>query len=961
MNPLNVIRLSILLALTVCPLGRTVRAQDYVLYSLWNGGTYSIYHVDFCTGDIKGDGTLCLPGLLKVTGLTFNQQGLMFMGLGYNYGEVDTSEGKNGICHTLDFEVLDSLCCVRDFRSPDFCNWQALCSDRHPYGAWAAGRCLVKVISKREGNIGMPGKWISKNFYKGSFGDKAMHSLTYRAGKLYGIHLNEFYEIDTIDPSQSRLLWKFPIDVSDFTTIPYPDKDTYSHLHLATVETECGEWRTYLFVGAVRKDVGPYRVGIHQLDIRTGETHLIKDMSGVGFFEKILGQAFYPGKADCNLILDLDGDDNTMRPPIDFYWSGCPQREIPVADKDVLFTHSFRGPLDSITLELRGVLDVGEERLIASSCPGIRVVQRDDLHMTLINEGSEQVRDFLDCIRAIRLLLTANPPSDGVREVHFMAYTCNQVSKESVAYLELLLQGTAGEDNGLSLCPVDTVIDLRDLLSPGHSLRGRWEPKGPILHIPEDKGGKYCYIVGYPGCFPDTACIDLYVSQSPNLNLPEEIRVCDRQSVRLDAGTGGTSYLWSTGAHSSRIEVETSGLYWVEVENEEGCRFRDSTEVRIGSSSYVDLGDIELCEGDSLMLGNRVYRDSGLHELVLKNASDCDSITSFRILYYPRIKSVIEGDTLRCEGDTLVLTANPNLKGLRWSTGDTTSRIRVTHSGTYTLRGVDAHGCSIEDSINLRLIPAPQVNVRFYPEKCKGENNGSIEIVKQQADEELKYFVNGVETDSTTILHLAPGHYNVIIRNKAGCARSISGDIPAGTDLEVDLGPDIELHRTDTTLYLKPGTLVGTVDSIRWYVDGALYAEGNSSISFMPSGHHTIRIIVTDENGCRTIDELEIFIKTSTKLYIPNTFTPNADNLNDRFEVFSEYKNVKILEMRIYDRWGEVIYIEKNFVEGRDKKRFWDGTFKGKDCRPGVYVYQLHYQFSDGSEGRRAGSITLIR
>jgi gliding motility-associated-like protein len=91
-------------------------------------------------------------------------------------------------------------------------------------------------------------------------------------------------------------------------------------------------------------------------------------------------------------------------------------------------------------------------------------------------------------------------------------------------------------------------------------------------------------------------------------------------------------------------------------------------------------------------------------------------------------------------------------------------------------------------------------------------------------------------------------------------------------------------------------------------------------------------------------------------LYVPNAFTPNADGVNDMYEVFGNKKALKFIEFMVFNRWGEMIY------KSNDIDFTWDGKYKGDFVGMGVYTYQLHVTFMDGYSDRDyRGTITVIR
>lgn len=89
---------------------------------------------------------------------------------------------------------------------------------------------------------------------------------------------------------------------------------------------------------------------------------------------------------------------------------------------------------------------------------------------------------------------------------------------------------------------------------------------------------------------------------------------------------------------------------------------------------------------------------------------------------------------------------------------------------------------------------------------------------------------------------------------------------------------------------------------------------------------------------------------------IPSAFSPNGVGLEIN-NVFSILVNEKVsyVDFFIYDRWGELIFESENAYFS------WDGTFRGKNCMPGIYAYQAIIIYDDGNKKIKTGNITLIR
>ena len=116
----------------------------------------------------------------------------------------------------------------------------------------------------------------------------------------------------------------------------------------------------------------------------------------------------------------------------------------------------------------------------------------------------------------------------------------------------------------------------------------------------------------------------------------------------------------------------------------------------------------------------------------------------------------------------------------------------------------------------------------------------------------------------------------------------------------------------------------------------------------------TVRLMVRAKGGCQDVQSLAVTGKAfSDKIFIPNTFSPNGDGLNDVLQVYGDV--IKEMQFTVFNQWGERIH------ESRDMRRAWDGTSKGKLQPAGVYMYVSKLILNDGTVIQKKGSINLVR
>ncbi|MBI2259067.1 MAG: gliding motility-associated C-terminal domain-containing protein [Flavobacteriia bacterium] len=133
---------------------------------------------------------------------------------------------------------------------------------------------------------------------------------------------------------------------------------------------------------------------------------------------------------------------------------------------------------------------------------------------------------------------------------------------------------------------------------------------------------------------------------------------------------------------------------------------------------------------------------------------------------------------------------------------------------------------------------------------------------------------------------------------------------------------------------------VGALDHINWYFSNALTDTSSMETQMVTypfeSGLFPITLIVTDTVGCIdsitkliNIDEVALF-------YFANSFTPNGDEFNQDWKIFVSGVDIKEFNLKIYDRWGNIVF------ESNDPNVGWDGSFSNSGYAPtGTYIWKL--------------------
>jgi hypothetical protein len=145
----------------------------------------------------------------------------------------------------------------------------------------------------------------------------------------------------------------------------------------------------------------------------------------------------------------------------------------------------------------------------------------------------------------------------------------------------------------------------------------------------------------------------------------------------------------------------------------------------------------------------------------------------------------------------------------------------------------------------------------------------------------------------------------------------------------------------------------------------------NTSSDFLQNPTHTyqdsiatyqISLIVEDDNSCTDTAQNLIVITDYYSMFIPNSFTPDLDGINDKFCL--RYNGIReaTFTFNIFDRFSNLVYATNNIKE-LSCENGWDGKHyqTGKELPMGVYIYQIYYQDFNGWKHQETDEITIIR
>jgi gliding motility-associated-like protein len=327
---------------------------------------------------------------------------------------------------------------------------------------------------------------------------------------------------------------------------------------------------------------------------------------------------------------------------------------------------------------------------------------------------------------------------------------------------------------------------------------------------------------------------------------------------------------------------------------------------------------------------------------------------------------------LGCNGDPVVLDASGSAGAhdliYRWFGPETTEYsgivVEVLLPGVYYLVVQDIqNGCESTDSAEVRMTSGlPEASIEMVPPLCAGDESGEIRVQPVVGDHcPCTYSLDGILFQSSPVFTgLTAGSYNIVVRDSLHCEWDTQVVLDDGQVLDLDIGPDLELRFTDSvTLYavLNGGIMP---DSIIWEPAEALSCSNCLNPGLTAIYNRNFAVTATAYWGDCVVSDMLLVRVSDIEVFVPNIFTPNHDGINDNLTVFGSPVVERIISFAVFDRFGECVYEVKN-IPLNQPDLGWDGTYKGRQMNPGVFVYHLLFELRDGSVREQRGDITLLR
>jgi gliding motility-associated-like protein len=352
-------------------------------------------------------------------------------------------------------------------------------------------------------------------------------------------------------------------------------------------------------------------------------------------------------------------------------------------------------------------------------------------------------------------------------------------------------------------------------------------------------------------------------------------------------------------------------------------------------------------------------------QLVSTNSSGCKDTAIYPVVIHPTPLIDAGPDTTICLGENVRLQASGGAT-YQWSPASSLSCSNCedpvalpSTDQQYKVTGQSVFGCVNQDSVTVFVIQPSTVTGPANDSLCSGE---SVQLIASGTELYTWTPADGLSNPNISNPIARPAvttTYTVTGTDRKGCF--VTTDtvrisvfpypvVNAGRDTTVAVGYPVTLQ----------GSFSGDVTSLQWSPSTGLSCTNCPNPVALPSNNTTYTLRVVNNGGCVSTDAVTVFVVcTNGNIFIPNTFSPNADGVNDVF--YPRARGIsQIRSMRIFNRWGQLVFEKQNF-NANEVSAGWNGLFRGSPAPSDVYVYTMEVFCENSTIITLKGDVTLVR
>ncbi len=524
--------------------------------------------------------------------------------------------------------------------------------------------------------------------------------------------------------------------------------------------------------------------------------------------------------------------------------------------------------------------------------------------------------------------------------------------------------------------------------TPYHYL---WQTGDTIPNLSNLIAGEYnATITDANGC---TKSLIRSISQPDALNLlntSTDVSCYGGKNGSINVQPSGGTIPYNVTYNNGNGRDLSAGQYIVSVLDGNGCISKDTVVIYEPLQLKVDLSKSDVScagmangsatatisggtqpydfkwEGNPSNLNTVKNLSAGLATFFVKDANNCRDTFSIIVTQPPALnlgfsitdescKGKLDGEIIvNISGGTSPYTYN-------WNNGVISKQNIGLAAGAHSLTITDANNCHLDSVIIVQTLPPLTFDIKTTPTTCSYTEDGTLKIENIIGISPFSVIIdNGIASTSNRYENIKPGHHALTLTDGKGCFWKEEFEIVQPLPLDAIILSSLDSLMMGETVNLSVISDNYFLTNIDWQPHELVNCVSCPEVTSQPFYNQLYKVTVRNEAGCE--QRLEKLIKVSKErpIFAPNVFSPNGDGSNDNFTIYGALNATQIKYLRVFDRWGNLLFERKNFPLNAPELG-WDGLFKGRVLDSGVYLYSAEIEFIDKQIFKYQGDVSIFR
>ena len=408
----------------------------------------------------------------------------------------------------------------------------------------------------------------------------------------------------------------------------------------------------------------------------------------------------------------------------------------------------------------------------------------------------------------------------------------------------------------LDICQNESTIISQEPLNNTYSYI--WNNGSSTSSIEVSQPGEYSLTITDDNGCTNSSTVELIQFTLPEPEILGDDAYCYGESTNLTANAGYDIYQWSNGGIDQNTNIDSPGIYTLQVTDANGCQGIATIEITELEIPVAEItGETNFCAGASTTLSVNAFNSyawsngittqinnintPGELSIIVTDANGCQGVDTIQIIEHPLPLFSISGNLDFCSGESTTLNVDTGFENYQWNNGQNSSTIEVSEQSVFSVTVTDIYSCSNSDFVNTTVFPLPIPSITGDLQFCEGDST-ALEI-----NGNFDTYIWNENIASVSIIVNNSGTYTASVIDENACVGTTSVDVE-------ELATPIPTIGGITSICSGASAELDVEQTYAFYN----WSTGSNEASITASSPGIYSVSIIDNSGCEGFASIDV-------------------------------------------------------------------------------------------------------